>query len=99
MMMISLVALDRGDEGETDSGVAAGRLDEHGFAGLDFPGALGLCDHADADAVFHAGQRILALEFRHDLGDAALGDFVQPNQRRVADQLCDVFCDFHCSAS
>ena len=90
-----LVALHRGDERQSDSGVAAGRFDQHRFAGMNFAGALRFVNHAHADAVFHAGQRILALQLRHDFRDAALGDFVQPHQRRVADQLRNVFRDLH----
>src|ERR1019366_578985 len=90
-----LITLHRGDESETDSGVAAGRLDEHSLSRMNLALALSLGDHAHADAIFHASQRILALELRHDFGDAAFRDFVQPYQRRVANQLRDVFCDFH----
>jgi len=57
--------------------------------------AFGLGNHAHTDAVLHAGQRILAFELRYDFGDAAFRDFIQPYQRRVANQLGDVFCDFH----
>ena len=44
---------------------------------------------------FTLAQRILALELGHDFGDATLSDFIQPHQRRVANQLRDIFCDFH----
>ena len=37
-----LVAFDRGDERQPDAGVAAGRLDQHGLAGLNLSRALGL---------------------------------------------------------
>ena len=63
-----LVAFHRGNERQRDAGVAAGRLDQHGLAGLDFPGALGLVDHADADAVFHAAARVLAFQLGDDGG-------------------------------
>ena len=82
-------------ESQSYAGVAAGRLDQHGFAGLDFPCALGLRDHADADAILHAGAGILAFQFRHHLGGAAFCHFVQPDQRSVANQFGDVICDLH----
>ena len=43
---------------------------------MNFAGALGFGNHADADAVFHAAQRVLAFELGHDFGHAAFGDFV-----------------------
>ena len=89
-----LVAFDCRDERETDSGVAAGGLDEDGFARMDFSFALGLGNHADADAIFHTAKGILAFEFRHNICDAACGDFIQAHQRSVADEFGNVLCDF-----
>ena len=56
------VALDRGHKGQRDTGVAAGRLDQDGLAGLDLAGLLGGVDHCKADAILHAADRVLAFQ-------------------------------------
>src|SRR6266496_893633 len=89
------VALDGSHESQGNAGVAAGRLDQHGLAGMNFAGALGVSDHADPDAVFYTGQGILAFQFTHHLGDAAFRNPVQPYQRGVADEFRDVLGDVH----
>ena len=89
------VSSHRRHESQADAGVAAGGLDQHGFAGLNFPRPFGFGDHADANAILYAGARIRALQFRYHLGSAAFGHFVQPDERRVTDQLGDVICDLH----
>ena len=61
-----LVALDRGDKGQGDAGVAAGRLDEDGLAGRDFAGLLGGIDHGEADAVLDARYGVLAFQLGDD---------------------------------
>ena len=61
-----LVAFHRGHERQRDTGIAAGRLDQHRLAGLDFSRAFGFVDHADADAVLHAADRILAFQLGDD---------------------------------
>jgi hypothetical protein len=55
-----LVALDCGDEGQGDAGVAAGGFNEHGLAGRDLAGLFGGVDHRKANAVFHARYGVLA---------------------------------------
>src|SRR6202162_6094939 len=90
-----LVSLHGCYKGESDSGVAAGRLDQNGFPGLNPPGTLGIGNHAHADAVFYTCHGILALQFRRDLGNRALRNPVQPHQRRAADQFRYILCDFH----
>ena len=72
-----LVALGGGDEGQRDAGVAAGGLDEDGFAGLDFAGFLGVLDHGHADAVLDAGEGVLAFELGDDGGGQSGGHPVQ----------------------
>ena len=79
MVRIELVALHGGDERETNSGVTAGRLDQHGLARMNLALALRLGNHAYANSIFHTGERILALELRHHFGHATFGDFVQPD--------------------
>ena len=89
------IAFDRGDEGQPDAGIAAGRLDQHGLAGLDLACLLGLFDHADADAVFDARAGIESFELGGDLRLAAFGHFVEIHQGGVADQLGYIICDLH----
>ncbi len=78
------VASHRSYKRKADARVAACRLDQHGLAWMNQSRTFGFDDHADANAVFDAGQWILALEFGHDFGNAALGHFIQANQRSVA---------------
>ena len=90
------VSLDRGHKRQADAGVAAGGLDQHGFAGLDLAIALGGLDHGQADAVLHAAGRVAALQLGDYGGGGSLGDPVQLNQRCAADQIRDFLCDVHC---
>ncbi len=83
------VSLDRRDERQADPGVAAGRLQQDRVP-RDAARAFGRFDHAEADPIFHACARVEALELRHDVGDAAVDDTVQPYHRRTANQLVDV---------
>ncbi|MEJ0043443.1 MAG: hypothetical protein WDM81_15020 [Rhizomicrobium sp.] len=90
-----LVALGGRDEGERDAGIAAGRLDQGRLARRD--DALGFqgLDHADADAVLHARQRIEEFELEQDvrLDARLLRQAAQPHQRRIADGLGDRLVD------
>ena len=79
------VAFHRRDECQSDPGVAARGLDQHGLAGMDLARFFGFGDHADADAVFDAGARIEALEFRDDGGADAVGHAVEAHQRSMPD--------------
>jgi hypothetical protein len=55
----------------------------------------GIGNHAYTDAVFHAGQGILAFQFRHHLGTHSLRNPVQAHQGRMPNQLRHILCDFH----
>src|SRR4029077_17571898 len=88
-------ALDGGDEGEANAGIAAGGLDEDSFSGMDFAGAFGFLDHADANAVFYAGTGIEAFELGGDLGLGAGSDLIQVDERSAADQFGDVVGNLH----
>src|SRR5262249_55372897 len=74
-------------------GVAARRFDDDVLAWCDESGLFGFIDHADADAVFHAGMRIEAFEFRHDLSRQSSGEFVQAHERSASDGFGDVVID------
>ena len=82
-----LVALDGGHKGQRDAGVAAGGLNQHGLAGRDLAGLFGGLDHGEADAVFHAGNRVLALQLGHNGRGQAGRHAVQPHQRGLANQF------------
>ncbi len=85
-----LVALDGGDERPARCRYCAGGLDENRLAGLDLAGLLGGVDHREADAVFHAGQRVAALQLGDDGGRQPGGQAVQLDQRRASDKFCDI---------
>ena len=92
------VALDRGDEGQADSGVAAGGLDDES-ARLELAFALGGFDHGLGDALLDARGGIEGLDLDHDFR-AAVVHLVDSHERRVANQLADVVVDlFHCPVS
>jgi hypothetical protein len=89
------VSLYSSDKSEAYAGIPAGRLNEYRFAWVDFAGSFGVFNHADADAILHAGERVLTLELCDNFGHATFRDLVKPNHRRVANQFCDVFRDLH----
>jgi hypothetical protein len=88
------VALRRGSEREPDPGVAARRLEQDRVR-LDLPLALGGLNHGDADAVLHAPSRVPHLELGRDRRLGTVEHAVEPDERRVADELRDVFGDAH----
>jgi hypothetical protein len=86
-----VVALGRADERERDAGVAGGRLDDRGAAGLDAPLGLGGLEHRDADAVLDAAAGVARLELAVELDVDALGqDPREPDHRRAADVVGNV---------
>ncbi len=89
------VAFHRGDERQADAGIAAGRLDQDGLAGVNITGLLGFVDHADANAVFHAGDGVEAFQLGDDGRFGSGSDFVEPYQRSVTNQFGDIIGDFH----
>ena len=91
----ALVALDRSHEGQCDSGVAAGRLDDNGLAGSDRALPLGVLDHGEANSILHAVGRIVALELSHDLRFDTGRDSVESDERSATDQCGDVVGDVH----
>ena len=84
-----LVAFGRRHEREGDAGVAAGWLDDDGVL-LEDAALLGVLNHGHADAVLDAAEGIEKFAFECDGGRQAGGDFVQFDQRRVADGFDDV---------
>ena len=55
--------------------------------GLMRPGLLGVVDHGEADAVFHARSGVLALELGHHGSWQSGGYAVQPHQRGVSNDF------------
>ena len=83
------VALDRRGHGETDAGVAAGRLDERPTR-LEQSAALGVLEHRHADAILHRIPRVRGLDLRQQQRPYLASDAREVKHRRVADQLQDV---------
>ena len=90
-----LVAARRGDERERDAGVAGSRLDKCRLAGRNLARGFHGIDHADADAVLDAGNRIEEFELRQKIGADIVffGDAVEPHDRRIADRVGDGIID------
>ena len=74
--------------GQTDAGVAGGRLNND-RAGLQLAGGLGIVDHRLGDAVLDGTGGVEILQLAKDLGLQALGglDMRKLQQGRAADQL------------
>ena len=82
------VALLCAHHGEADAGVAAGGLD-HGLAGLELAGALGIFDHTKGEAVFDGAERVEGLDLDVEI-DVGRGELVDANDGGVADGFKDV---------
>ncbi len=80
------VALLRRRDREADAGVARGRLDD-GAAGLELSFGLGLLDHGQTDPVLHRSTGVEVLELGEDLRLGVPPDRVEPDDRRVADEV------------
>ena len=95
------IAARRRDEGERDAGIARGRLDQRGDAGVDAAGFLQRVDHGDADAVLDAGDRVEEFELGDEMRRHVLHrrDAVEPDQRRVADRVGDRIVDLAAPAA
>ena len=85
----ALVALDDRRHRQAHAGVARGALDDRP-ARFEQAGALGVLDHLHRHAVLDRVARIEGFDLReHRAFDEAPGDFVDANQRRVADGIED----------
>jgi hypothetical protein len=82
-----LVSLDRGHKGQCDAGVATCGLDQDGMARLDLARFLGFFDHRQSYAVFHARERVMALQLGYDGCMQTSGNTVQANQWCVANEF------------
>src|SRR5207244_11162535 len=82
------IALQLGNEGERDAGVAARRLEQLASP-LQLAGSFGGLDHRLGDAVLDRAGRVLALELRVDLNVA---DRPELDERGVADELEEILC-------
>jgi len=66
-------------------GVAAGRLDQF-LAGAEQAAFLGVPDHRGTDAALDGVGRIAPFDLGQHGGFRAVGDAVQPHQRRASDR-------------
>ena len=80
------IALDGGDHGEAEAGVAGGGFDD-GAARPQPAAPLGFGDHGQADAVLDAAGRVQRLDLGVHGRLEPLRDAPQPYQRRLADRL------------
>ena len=76
----------RGRDGEPDTGVARGRLDD-GAAGAEQPVALGRLDHGEPDAVLVRAARVQELELREQRRLDVTAEAVEPHDGGVADEV------------
>ncbi len=83
------IAAHAGDQRESHAGVAGSSFDD-GAAGFQFAGTFGFIDHPQADAVFHRAAGIHVVGLDPDFGGKAFGQFIQANDRRVADRFENV---------
>ena len=90
-----LVALGSGHHGQTHTRVAAGGLDD-GAARLERATALGVLDHGQGNAVFHAAAGVEVLKFHENACFQVLFTFDcrQFKQWSVADEAGDVLINF-----
>ena len=82
------IALDGGDQGQADAGVAGRGLDD-GAARPQPAALLGLVDHRQADTILDAAAGVHRLDLDADRGRHVGRQPPQPHQRRPADRLQD----------
>ena len=92
-----VVASGGADHGEGDAGVARRRLDDRA-AGLELTARLGGVDDGHPDAVLDGAGGVVELELRGDGRLRSVGDLVESDEWRVADQLGHVVVNGHCVA-
>ena len=80
------VAAQRRRHREPGAGVARGRLDDRA-AGLEAAVLLRRLDHREPDAVLHRAARVQVLELGEELARNVAGEALEPDDRRVADEL------------
>ncbi|CAM5647137.1 hypothetical protein SHIRM173S_03788 [Streptomyces hirsutus] len=90
----ALVPLLLGHDGQADTGVAAGRLDD-GAARLQLSALLRRLDHAQGDAVLHRATGVEVLHLGQDGRPDAVGDVVEPHERGVADEADHRVVELH----
>ena len=89
------VALDLGDHGQGDAGVARRRLEDL-LAGPQAPVLLRLLDHGLGRPVLDRAARVPALELGHDGHPGVRAEGADVDHRRVADQVEDALVAGHC---
>jgi hypothetical protein len=92
------IALDLGDRGEGDTGVARRRLDD-GLARLETPVLLGLLDHVLRDAVLDRAERVLHLQLGDDANARVRRQGAHVHRGRVADEIEHAVCRDHVPSS
>ena len=88
------VAFQRGDHRQRNTGVAAGRFDQH-VAGLNFAALFRFDDHRQRGAIFHRAGRIIAFEFDPHFAAVVRSQTLKFDQRGIADGLFECIHDFY----
>ena len=88
------VAFQRGDHRQRDTGVAAGRFDQH-VAGLNFAALFRFDDHRQRSAIFHRTGRIIAFEFDPDFAAVVRPQTLKFDQRGIADGVFECIHDVY----
>jgi hypothetical protein len=81
-----VVALDRRNQRQTDSGIARGGLND-GVARLDASALLGILNHRQTNPVLDAATGVKIFELGPNLGVVFSGNPVKPDYRCVSDEL------------
>jgi hypothetical protein len=82
----------RRDHGERDARVAAGGFDDRS-TGLQCASLLCGIDDGNTEAVFHARRGVVELELRENGCTSSIRDFVEPDERCLAEDFGDVVVD------
>jgi hypothetical protein len=91
---LQLVSSSCTDIRESDSGIAATRLNDDSVR-LNQTVSFGGVDHSPANPILHAPKRIHVFDFGNDISDTAFDGSLQSHQRRVANAMCDFLVNPH----
>src|SRR5262249_24909929 len=81
-----------GDECQSDTGIAAGGLDDYGIL-LEHAAPLGVFDHRHANPILHTTQGVEEFALDQHSGFDSGSDTIEAHQRSASDSLDDVVVD------
>ena len=91
---LHMIAFQRGDHRQRNTGVTAGRFDQH-VAGLNFAALFRFDDHRQRGAVFYRASRIIAFEFDPNFAAVVRTQTLKLDQRGIADGVFECIHDFY----